>query len=191
LRKTIKGWAINRESEQNKLKKQLIAEYDALDILSETQPLSPGAKAQMKNIAGELQKIWRNEEIKARQRSREREILEGDQNTSYFHAMANKRRRKKQIVSLDGPDGEVNDNAGMIGIVVQYYKKLFGAEEMMDINLSNYFWNHEEMVSVAHNNELDRDYSEEEIKAAIFGSYAEGAPGPDGFSFLFYQNFGK
>jgi hypothetical protein len=44
LRKTIKGWAINRESEQNKLKKQLIAEYDALDILSETQPLSPGAK---------------------------------------------------------------------------------------------------------------------------------------------------
>jgi hypothetical protein len=45
------------------------------------------------------------------------------------------------------------------------------------------------MVSVAHNNELDRDFSEEEIKAAVFGSYAEGAPGTDGFSFLFYQNF--
>jgi hypothetical protein len=44
LRKTIKGWAINREFEQNKMKKQLIAEYDALDILSETHNLSPGAK---------------------------------------------------------------------------------------------------------------------------------------------------
>jgi hypothetical protein len=32
-------------------------------------------------------------------------------------------------------------------------------------------------------------FSEKEIKDAIFGSYAEGAPGPDGFSFLFYQNF--
>jgi hypothetical protein len=48
--------------------------------------------------------------------------LEGDQNTSYFHAMANKRRRKKQIVSLEGPDGVVNDTEGMIGIAVDYYK---------------------------------------------------------------------
>jgi hypothetical protein len=44
LRKTIQGWAINRESEQDKLKKQLIAKYYVLDILSETQILSPRAK---------------------------------------------------------------------------------------------------------------------------------------------------
>jgi hypothetical protein len=30
-------------------------------------------------------------------------------------------------------------------------------------------------------------FSEEEIKRAIDSSYYEGAPGPDGFSFLFYQ----
>jgi hypothetical protein len=48
LRKIIKGWAINRESERNKMKKQLIAEYDVLDIMSETQILSPRAKEQMK-----------------------------------------------------------------------------------------------------------------------------------------------
>jgi hypothetical protein len=167
----------------------LIAEYDVLDIMSETQILSPGAKEQMKKIAGELQKIWRNEEIKARQRSREKEILEGDQNTSYFHAMANKRRRKKQIVSLEGTDGMVNDTQGMINIAVDYYKQLFGAEPMMDISLSNDFWNPSEVVSEAHNSELDREFSEEEVKAAVFGSYAEGAPGPDGFSFLFYQKF--
>jgi hypothetical protein len=184
LRKVIKGWAINRESEQNRIKKQLIAEYDVLDIMSETQILSPGAKEQMKKIAGELSKIWRNEEIRARQRSREREILEGDQNTSYFHAMANKRRRKKQIVSLEGPDGMVNDTEGMINIAVNYYKQLFGAEPMMDISLSDDFWNPSEIVSEAHNSELDREFSEEEVKAAVFGSYAEGAPGPDGFSFI-------
>jgi hypothetical protein len=36
---------------------------------------------------------------------------------------------------------------------------------------------------------LDSNFSEEEIKRAIDESYAEGAPGPDGFSFLFYQKF--
>jgi hypothetical protein len=38
-----------------------------LDLIVEEQPLSPGAKKQMKLITGELQGIWRNEEIKARQ----------------------------------------------------------------------------------------------------------------------------
>jgi hypothetical protein len=115
--------------------------------------------------------------------------LEGDQNTSYFNAMANKRRRKKHIVSLEGPNGEVNDTEGMIDIAVNYYKQLFGSENMMDINLSSDFWNPIELVSDARNSELDKEFSEEEVKAAVFGSYAEGAPGPDGFSFLFYQKF--
>jgi hypothetical protein len=36
---------------------------------------------------------------------------------------------------------------------------------------------------------LTTPFFEEEIKEAIFSSYAEGAPGPDGLSFLFYQKF--
>jgi hypothetical protein len=90
---------------------------------------------------------------------------------------------------LEGADGMVNDTEGMINIAVNYYKQLFGAEPMMDISLSNDFWNSSEVVSEAHNSELDREFSEKEVKAAVFGSYAEGVPGPDGFSFLFYQKF--
>jgi hypothetical protein len=33
------------------------------------------------------------------------------------------------------------------------------------------------------------NFLEGEMKKAIDSSYAEGAPGPDGFSFLFYQKF--
>ena len=32
-------------------------------------------------------------------------------------------------------------------------------------------------------------FSETEIKEAIFSCYPEGAPGPDGLPFLFYQKF--
>jgi len=34
---------------------------------------------------------------------------------------------------------------------------------------------------------LESYFSEEEIKEAVFSCYPEGAPGPDGLPFLFYQ----
>jgi hypothetical protein len=36
---------------------------------------------------------------------------------------------------------------------------------------------------------LESPFSEQEVKAVVFYSYAEGSPGPDGLSFLFYQKF--
>jgi hypothetical protein len=47
------------------------------------------------------------EEIKVRQRSRDRSILEGDRNTTYFHAIANHRDQKKKIERLQSADGLV------------------------------------------------------------------------------------
>jgi hypothetical protein len=36
---------------------------------------------------------------------------------------------------------------------------------------------------------LNAEFSEDEIRQAVFESYSKGDPGPDGFSFLFYQKF--
>lgn len=36
---------------------------------------------------------------------------------------------------------------------------------------------------------LQKPFTEEEVKKAVMDSYSDGAPGPDGISFMFYQNF--
>ncbi|KAK1679563.1 hypothetical protein QYE76_040411 [Lolium multiflorum] len=58
------------------------------------------------------------------------------------------RRRKKQICKLKGEAGMVEDN-------------------------KDDFWDPEDMVSQEHNAMLNADFSEKEVKDAIFGSYAE------------------
>jgi hypothetical protein len=77
----------------------------------------------------------------------------------------------------------------MLELAVDFYKNLFGEEEKMDIYLGENFWGEEEKVLDEENISLDRVISEEEVREAVLSSYAEGAPGPDGFTFLFYQKF--
>jgi hypothetical protein len=77
----------------------------------------------------------------------------------------------------------------MLKIAVDYYRKLFGEEEKMDVSLMDSFWEPEDMVTEEENIILDEPFTEEEIKEVVFGSYVEGALGPNGFTFLFYHKF--
>lgn len=103
--------------------------------------------------------------------------------------MANQRRRKKFISELEGPEGLVNETKDILDVAVNVYKDLFGFEPSPDMDLNSNFWSEEEKVKVEENEWLGRPISEEEVKQAVFESYADGAPGPDGFSFMFFQKF--
>jgi hypothetical protein len=53
-------------------------------------------KERMETIVGSLEPIWRMEEAKVRQRSRDRDrYQEGDQNTTYFQVVPNKEIGRK------------------------------------------------------------------------------------------------
>lgn len=64
-------------------------------------------------LEAELEKLMESEEIYLQQRGGERWILEGDANTNFFHLVANGRRRKKMITSLEHEGIEVTDREGI------------------------------------------------------------------------------
>jgi hypothetical protein len=131
----------------SKQKQLLLKEFEVSDILQEERILTDKEKEKMKNIEGELEAIWRLEEMKAKQRLRDRNIREGDKNTAYFQAVANQRDRKKRIIGLDGPDGWIDENSKMLNHAVDFYKSLFGQEKSSGVKLDNNFWEEEELVT--------------------------------------------
>jgi len=77
----------------------------------------------------------------------------------------------------------------MLEHAVDFYIKLFGKEENSGVKLGQDFWEVDEKVTALENELLEAPFTENEVREAVFSSYAEGAPGPNGFSFLFYQVF--
>jgi hypothetical protein len=146
-------------------------------------------RERMTQINYELNRIWSMEETKARQISREREIKEGDRNTKYFQAIANQRRRKTIVFNMDGPEGTVQSTKEIIKVATDYYMDLFRFESKPNINIDDNFFDDEEKMTVEENEGLEAIFTKEEVKIAVFGSYSDGAPSPDGLSFLFYQKF--
>ena len=77
----------------------------------------------------------------------------------------------------------------MLKVASDFYKDLFNKENPSGFSLQSNFFSASEKVSPAKNELLEAPFSETEVKEAIFSSYPDGAPGPDGIPFLFYQNF--
>ena len=135
----------------------------------------------------ELESLMEAEEIYWQQRGRDKIILEGDANTSFFHLTANGRRRKKTILSLEHEGSIVTDPSQIQEIIYAYYKDLFGKGQPRKVSLMPGVWPSERKLSMADNEMLNRTFTEEEVKKSVFEMKENTAPGPNGFGVTFYK----
>lgn len=139
-------------------------------------------------LEAELEKLETQEELHWRQRSRNNWLVAGDRNTIYFHNLASSRRKKNTIKSIRDDNGSwFHDLDGMAKVVERYYEELFTSSTPSLIDINQVTDAVEPCVTHAMNMILNRPFTEEDIKTAVFYLSPSKSPGPDGLPALFYQ----
>lgn len=181
-RAQIIKWTKAQNANSSKLIKEAQAALEgALSASSPDQPLITACTAS-------LEKLYKEEELFWRQRSRIQWLQSGDRNSAYFHAATRTRRAINNISVIEDDSGnEFHDEDQIAQTISTYYQSIFTAgprssnqvvEEALD-----------QKVTLAMNLQLTATPTFLEIKEAVFSIHPDKAPGPDGFSAGFYQSF--
>jgi hypothetical protein len=115
--------------------------------------------------------------------------LEGDNNTKYFHLIANGKHRKTRIFQLEGNNKIIKNEVELKEHITSYYQNLFGAPKENNFTMLESRIDDIPQVSEVENDILTSLFTETEVKEAIFQMEHNKTPGPDGFPAKFYQVF--
>jgi uncharacterized protein YeeX (DUF496 family) len=120
-------------------------------------------------------------------RSSEKWLLQGDNNTDFFHKKASGKKRRNIIFNLEKDGENINTDDEILKHATEFYKDLFGPSDNPIFKLDYECWDQHERVSEDENNHLIRPFSEEEVKSVVMNMKRNTAPGPDHIPIEFYQ----
>ncbi|XP_050212592.1 uncharacterized protein LOC126664301 [Mercurialis annua] len=122
------------------------------------------------------------------QKARHNWLKWGDKNTKYFHEKTKQRRKRNSISGLWSKAGTWETEKGpMKKVICDYFKEIFTSSEPTSVN--EFLRGFSPQVTRVMNEKLTRNISEEEIRNAVFSINPTKAPGADGYTAFFYQQY--
>ncbi|XP_018463849.2 uncharacterized protein LOC108835040 [Raphanus sativus] len=139
-------------------------------------------------LKAEIGRAFKEEEDYWLQKSRDKWLVVGDNNTSFFHASVKANRQRNQLLKLVDDNGREASSVHQMGeIASEYFNKLFASSGAS--NLAAFFTGLTPRVTESMNQKLIKEISTEEIRDAVFSIKASSAPGSDGMNGLFFQEY--
>jgi hypothetical protein len=187
VKRFLKGWGFNKSGDLKRRKKEINEEMLDWENMEEVAPLSIEQVKQKNALKVELWKILNEEEKYWNKKCHETWMLKGDNNTDYFHKVANGKKRIQTIFSLNDGDKRIVGDDDLLKHATECYKKLFGQGSGNYINVEQDLWPHDEKVKDEENAEVIGPFLEEEVKRALFQMERNKVAGPDGLPVEFFQ----
>ena len=129
----------------------------------------------------------REEELKWALRAKTLKVVHGDDNTQFFHMIANGKHRKKKIIQLEQDEETIVGHENLKLYISNFYKQLFGDPFENFVSLDEARVDDIPQLRNDENEILTAPFSEKEISDALFQIGPIKALGTDGFPARFYQ----
>jgi mannosylglycoprotein endo-beta-mannosidase len=137
------------------------------------------------SIQTELLKLLEEEELYWHKRSNINWLLKGDNNTIFFHRIANGKRRNL-IIQLEHEGNFMESDEEILDHATNY-KELFGPSDSPLFQMNPDCWEPHEKISAEENELLSSPFSMDELKKVVFSMEKNTPPGPDHIHVEFYQ----
>ena len=187
LKADLKLW--NREVVGNFLlrKGKHMGEVMELDVKERCGGLSLVEIQLREVLKAEVNRLAHLEECSWRKKSRVLWLKESDNNTKFFHKVANSNRRRNYIGGLEVDGVYYEQEAVMRDHVVQFYENMFCEVEDWRPHVDGL-----PFASISENEQvgLERRFDKEEIVQVLKDFQGNKAPGPDGLQFFFSRSVG-
>ncbi|XP_026419826.1 uncharacterized protein LOC113315790 [Papaver somniferum] len=113
-------------------------------------------------------------------------IQDGDVNTKFFHTSIKLRQAQNAISEIENSSGNtITDQLGVSNVLIDYFSTKF-AHQNVSIH-DSFFEASPTAITAEDNSFLEKVPSEEDIRNAVFDLNQDSAPGPDGFTGIFYR----
>nr|GEX88094.1 RNA-directed DNA polymerase, eukaryota, reverse transcriptase zinc-binding domain protein [Tanacetum cinerariifolium] len=141
---------------------------------------------QRSEIVSKLLHIDKLSSVEMAQKAKVKWSIEGDENTSFFHGVINKKRNLLNIRGIM-VDGSWVDEPSMVKR--EFFNHFRNRFDKPDGIRAITHMEYSRRISLDKQSELEGEVSNDEIKMVVWDCGTDKAPGSDGFTFGFYRGF--
>ena len=184
LKANLKKWNMEEFSDLAFKKNNLLTELMDLDAREELVGLSDEDQIRHLQIKGDIEQLASLEEIPWRQKSRALYVKEGDNNTRFFHRLANSHRNASQTKRIEVDGVLYEDEPDVRSQLVFFYQGLFKETEVGRPTMDGLDF---ACIEEGERSSLEKEFTKEEVTQVLREMEGDKAPSPDGFTMAFFH----
>nr|GEW56233.1 RNA-directed DNA polymerase, eukaryota [Tanacetum cinerariifolium] len=186
LKLKIKEWNQRNVKDLKSGKVKLKEDLEALDADIDKGSGTADMVTKSLEVVNSLQEINKLQTMEISQKDKIKWCIEGDENTSFFHGMLNKRRSQLSIHYIMVDEVWIEDPLKVKREFYQHFSIIFAKLEDQRAHINMEYPN---TITLEQQIDLECDVTKEELKKAVWDCGIDKSPGPDGFTFSFYHRF--